>query len=52
MTAQLDDNVGLTTDGLDEVLSIRPFAPGDAELETFEVLARGIRERGFVKKSV
>ncbi len=36
-------------DGVDEVLSIRPFAPGDAELETFEVLTRAVRERRAVR---
>ncbi|HOC54076.1 MAG TPA: hypothetical protein PKI20_00495 [Verrucomicrobiota bacterium] len=34
---------------LDEVLSIRPLAPGDAELETFEILTRGVRERRAVR---
>ena len=49
MTAQLDDNVRYSLGGLDEVLSIRPFAPGDAELETFEVLTRAVRERRAVR---
>jgi proteasome accessory factor B len=49
MTAQLDDNVRYSLGGLDEVLSIRPFAPGDAELETFEILTRAVRERRAVR---
>jgi len=40
MTAQLDDSVTYSLNRLDEVLSIRPLAPGDAELETFEILTR------------
>lgn len=49
MTAQLDDSVQYSLDGLDEVLSIRPLAPGDAELETFEILTRAARERRAVR---
>jgi proteasome accessory factor B len=49
MTAQLDDNVKYSLGGLDEVLSIRPLAPGDAELETFEILTRAVRERRAVQ---
>jgi proteasome accessory factor B len=49
MTAQLDDSVQYPLDGVDEVLSVRPFAPGDAELETFEVLTRAVRERRAVR---
>ena len=45
MTAQLDDIVKFSLGNLDEVLSIRPLAPGDAELETFELLTRAVRER-------
>ena len=45
MTAQLDDGVRFSLGNLDEVLSIRPLAPGDAELETFELLTRAVRER-------
>ena len=49
MTARLDDQVRYSLDGLDEVLSIRPFAPGDAELETFEGLTRAVKERRAVR---
>ena len=33
MTAQLDDSVRFSLGNLDDVLTIRPFAPGDAELD-------------------
>jgi predicted DNA-binding transcriptional regulator YafY len=49
MMAPLDDSVKYSLDGLDEVLSIRPLAPGDAELETFEILTRAARERRVVR---
>lgn len=49
MTAQLDDKVKYSLDGLDEVLSIRPLAPGDAELETHEILTRAVREQRGVR---
>lgn len=49
MTAQLDDSVRFSLSNLDEMLSVRPFAPGDAELETFELLTRAIRERRAVR---
>lgn len=49
MTAQLDDSVRFSLGNLDEVLSIRPFAPGNAELETFEMLTKAVRERRAVR---
>jgi proteasome accessory factor B len=49
MTAGLDDSVKFSMGNLDEVISIRPFGPGDAELETFELLTRAIRERKVVE---
>jgi len=49
MTAQLDDGVRFSLGNLDEVLSVRPLAPGDAELETFEILTRAVRERRAVR---
>lgn len=49
MAAQLDDSVRYSLGNLEEVMSIRPFAPGDAELEKFEVLASAIREKRVVK---
>ena len=49
MTAQLDDSVRFSLANLDEVLSIRPFAPGDAELESFELLTRAVRDRRAVR---
>jgi predicted DNA-binding transcriptional regulator YafY len=49
MTAQLDELVRFSLGNLDEVLSIRPFAPGDTELESFELLTRAVRERRAVR---
>ena len=49
MMAQLEDSVRFSLGNLDEVLSIRPFAPGDAELETFELLTRAVSERRVVR---
>jgi proteasome accessory factor B len=49
MTAQLDDAVRFSLGNLDEVLSVRPLAPGDTELETFELLTRAVRERRAVR---
>jgi proteasome accessory factor B len=49
MTAQLDDSVRFSLGNLDEVLSIRPFGPGEVELETFELLTRAVRERRAVR---
>jgi predicted DNA-binding transcriptional regulator YafY len=49
MTAQLDDSVRFSLGHLNEVMSIRPFGPGDAELEKFELLTRAIRERRVVQ---
>jgi proteasome accessory factor B len=49
MTASLDDSVKFSMSNLDEVISVRPFGPGDAEVETFELLTRAIRERRVVE---
>jgi proteasome accessory factor B len=49
MSAQLDDSVRYSLGHLNEVMSIRPFAPGDAELEKFELLTRAIREKRVVQ---
>lgn len=49
MTAQIDDSVTYSLGGLDEVLSIRTLAPGDAELETFELLTRAVRGHRAVR---
>ena len=49
MTGQLDDSVRYSLGNLDEMMSIRPYAPGDAELETFELLTKAIREKRTVR---
>jgi predicted DNA-binding transcriptional regulator YafY len=49
MTGQLDDSVRYSLGNVDEMMSIRPYAPGDAELETFELLMRAIREKMTVR---
>ena len=48
LTGRLDENVKFSMGSLDSVLSFRPFAPGDADLRAFEVLAKGVRERRAV----
>ncbi len=45
LSGQLDQNVRFTLGNLDEVLSFRPFAPDDADLESFEIITRALRQR-------
>jgi proteasome accessory factor B len=45
LTGRLDDETRFTMGNLDAALSFRPFAPEDADLETFEVLTQGVRDR-------
>jgi proteasome accessory factor B len=45
LTGQLDQSVQFTTGNLDELLSFRPFAPEDADLEKFEIITRALRQR-------
>ncbi len=49
LTGRLDENVKFSMGSLDNVISFRPFAPGDADVRAFEMLARGVRERRAVK---
>lgn len=49
LTGRLDENVKFSMGSLDNVISFRPFAPGDADVRAFETLARGVRERRAVK---
>jgi len=49
MMAGLDDSVKYSLGSLEEVVSIRPFAPGDADVEKFQSFARAIRERRVVR---
>lgn len=48
LTGRLDENVKFSVGSLDNVISFRPFAPGDADVKAFEVLAKGVRERRAV----
>ncbi len=49
LTGQLDRSVKYSLGNLDEVLSFRPFAPEDADLETFQIITRGLKERRVLK---
>jgi predicted DNA-binding transcriptional regulator YafY len=42
---RLDDDERFTLQSLDEVLSLRPFAPDDADLKLFELVTRALTER-------
>lgn len=48
LTGRLDESVKFSLGSLGEVISFRPFAPGDADLQAFEVLAKGVREHRTV----
>jgi len=45
LSGQLDQNIRFTMSNLDEVLSFRPFAPDDADLEDFEIITRALRQQ-------
>ena len=45
LTGQLDQSVRFTLGNLDEVLSFRPFAPEDADLEAFQIITRALQSR-------
>jgi proteasome accessory factor B len=49
LTGQLDRSVQFSLGNLDEVLSFRPFAPEDADLENFQIITRGLKERRELK---
>src|SRR5436190_14408901 len=49
MTAGLDDAVKYSLGDLEQVVSIRPLAPGDADLEKFQLFTRAIREKRVVR---
>jgi len=49
MMAGLDDAVKYSLGNLDEVVSIRPLAPGDADMVKFQLFTRAIRERRVVR---
>ena len=43
--SRLDDDERFTLQSLDEVLSLRPFAPDDADLKLFELVTQALTER-------
>jgi proteasome accessory factor B len=49
LTGQLDQNMRFTMTNLDGVLSFRPFAPEDTDLEAFEIITRALRQRRGLK---
>jgi predicted DNA-binding transcriptional regulator YafY len=49
MMAGLDDSVKYSLGNLEEIVSIRPVAPGDADLEKFQLFTRAIREKRVLK---
>lgn len=49
LTGQLDQTVRFSVGNLEKVLSFRPFAPDDADLRTFEMVTRSLRERRVLK---
>ncbi len=48
LTGQLGTQAKFTLGNLDEALSFRPFAPGDADLEIFQILTRALQEQRAV----
>lgn len=48
LTGRLDETVKFSMGTVDEVISFRPFAPGEADLRAFETLSAGVRERRAV----
>jgi len=48
LAGQLDQRAAYTLGNLEEILSFRPFAPGDSDLEVFKVLIKALRERWIV----
>ena len=51
LTGQLDQSVGFTMRNLDDVLSFRPFAPEDADLDAFQIITRALQGRRGLKFS-
>lgn len=45
LSGQLDQTTEYGVGGVDEMLSFRPFAPEEADLETFEIITRALRQR-------
>jgi len=49
LTGQLDRSVQFSLGNLEEVLSFRPFAPEDADLESFQIITRALKEQRELK---
>jgi proteasome accessory factor B len=49
LTGQLDANNAFSMANLHEALSFRPLAPEEVDLESFQILTRGIKERRRLK---
>lgn len=49
LSGRLDPQERFTLAGLDEAISFRPFAPGDADLEQYEILTRALREHRVIR---
>lgn len=49
LAGRLDPQGRFTMAGLEEAISFRPFAPGDAEVEQYEILTRALRERRAIR---
>lgn len=45
LTGHLDVNERFSLDSLQEALSFRPFAPEDADLQTFQIVTRALQDR-------
>lgn len=49
LTGQLNDQCALSLGNLEQALSFRPFAPDEADLETFQILSRALQEHRTVQ---
>ena len=49
LTGQLDQGTAYSVGNLDQALSFRPFAPGDADLAAFQKLTTALRENRAVR---
>ena len=49
LTGQLNDQHALSLGNLDQALSFHPFAPDEADLETFQILSRALQEQRAVQ---
>ena len=49
LTSRLDDQGNLSPGNLDQALSFHPFAPDEADLETFQIVSRSLKEQRAVQ---